>query len=106
MSIPDSNDPIELFKQWLEEAHACQQIDDATAMTLATVDDEGQPWARIVLLKGVEDQGFTFYTNMHSLKGRHLSSNPRAGLCFYWMPIKKQVRIVGLAHPVSVAEAD
>lgn len=106
MSIPEISDPNELFKRWFDEARACAQIDDATAMTLATVDTEGQPWARVVLLKGVEQGGFTFYTNMHSLKGRHLSSNPRAGLCFYWMPLKKQVRIIGLAHPVSAAEAD
>lgn len=106
MGITDSNDPIELFNQWFADARACAQIDDATAMTLATVDDEGQPWARVVLLKEVDPQGFVFYTNTHSLKGRHLSTNPRAGLCFYWMPLKKQVRIIGLAHPVTPEEAD
>jgi pyridoxamine 5'-phosphate oxidase len=106
VSIPDCNDPIDLFLRWFDEARACAQIDDATAMTLATVDDEGQPWARVVLMKDADEKGFTFYTNTHSLKGRHLSSNPRAGLCFYWMPLKKQVRIIGLAHPVTPQEAD
>ncbi len=106
MSIPDSKDPIDLFARWYDEARACAQIDDATAMTLATVDTEGQPWARVVLLKDFSGEGFTFYTNTHSLKGRHLSSNPRAGLCFYWMPLKKQVRVIGLAHPVTTEEAE
>jgi len=106
MSIEPNEDPVDLFESWLTEARDHGGIAEPTAMTLATVDDEGQPWSRIVLLKGCDRSGFVFYTNTHSLKGRHLSANPRAGLCFHWMPLGKQVRIVGLAHPVSSAEAD
>ncbi len=106
MSISPNSDPFNLFEEWFAEARARADIAEPTAMTLATVDDEGQPWSRIVLLKGYDRAGFVFYTNTHSLKGRQLSANPRAGINFHWMPIGKQVRIVGLAHPVSAEEAD
>lgn len=106
MSIAPNSDPLDLFEDWLAEARERADIAEPTAMTLVTVDDEGQPWPRVVLLKGYDRDGFVFYTNTHSLKGRQLSANPRAGLCFHWMPLGKQVRLVGLAHPVSAAEAD
>jgi pyridoxamine 5'-phosphate oxidase len=106
MSIPPNPDPLALFEAWFQDAKSCATIAEPTAVTLATVDDEGQPWPRVVLLKDYDRDGFVFYTNTHSYKGRHLYSNPRAGLCFHWMPLGKQVRIIGLAHPVAPEEAD
>ncbi len=106
MSIAPNPDPLALFETWFQEAKSYATIAEPTAMTLATVDDEGQPWPRVVLLKDYDRDGFVFYTNTHSLKGCHLSSNPRAGLNFHWMPLGKQVRIIGLAHPVTSEEAD
>ena len=106
MSIPDRENPIELFEQWLADARNCEQIDEPNAMTLATVDENGMPWPRIVLVKEVSDKGFSFYTNLGSLKARHLRANPKAGLCFYWMPLDKQVRILGQVESVDDADAD
>ena len=106
MSIPVVDDPIEFFTQWHIEARACEALREPDAMTLATVDDGGMPWARIILLKGVDARGFAFYTNYNSRKGGHLFANPVAGLCFYWMPLDRQVRIQGQVARVSDAEAD
>lgn len=106
LSISEKSDPFELFREWFDEAQNCEAIDEPTAMTLATVDNQGMPWARIVLLKEVSEQGFTFYTNLESIKADHLAANPRAGLCFYWMPLHKQVRIVGDVEKVSDDDAD
>ena len=75
-------------------------------MVLSTVDDDGQPSGRFVLLKAVDERGFVFYTNVHSRKARALAANPRAALCFYWAALGKQVRIEGAVEPVSDAEAD
>lgn len=99
-------DPIRLFSQWLAEAKAHAAITEPTAMCLATADTGGAPSARIVLLKGLDERGFVFYTNMDSAKSAQLKSNPRAALCFYWMPLEKQVRIEGQVEPVSAGEAD
>ena len=106
MSIPDRPDPIHLFNEWFAEARACGQIAEPLAMTLATVDEAGMPWPRIVLLKEVSDRGFTFFTNLCSAKAQHLRNNSKAGLCFHWMPLDKQVRILGDAVVVSDEEAD
>lgn len=106
MAIPANDDPIDLFGQWLSEAEACKAIAEPTAMTLATADADGAPYARIVLLKQVDAQGFTFYTNLGSPKAAQLRANPQAALCFYWMPLDKQVRVRGRVEPVSDAEAD
>ena len=106
MAIPDTDDPISLFKQWLDDATKCEAIAEPTAMTLATVDEAGDPAARIVLLKGCDDAGFTFYTNMESPKARELQRHARASLCFYWMPLDRQVRVTGGVEPVTDAEAD
>ena len=106
MSIPKKSDPFDLFQDWFNEAQGCEAIEEPTAMTLATVDAHGMPWPRIVLLKDISEQGFTFYTNLESIKGKHLADNPRAGLCFYWEPIQKQVRIVGNVERVSDDDAD
>lgn len=76
------------------------------AMVLSTVDDDGQPSGRFVLLKAFDDRGFVFYTNLQSRKARALRGNPRASLCAYWAALGKQVRIEGTIEPVSDAEAD
>ena len=97
-------DPIALFLEWLEEATR-KEPNDANAMTLATVDREGMPDARMVLLKGV-DNGFAFYTNLQSAKGEELKANPRAALVFHWKSLRRQVRVRGLIQPVTPEEAD
>jgi pyridoxamine 5'-phosphate oxidase len=101
-------DPIAHFQTLLA---AAQNIDRAilagpTAMTLATVGGDGQPSARLVLLKMVDARGFVFYTNLRSRKGRELATNPRAALTFHWQPLEVQVRIEGTAVRVDDAEAD
>jgi len=98
--------PIEKFSQWLAEAKANAAIKEPTAMTLATVSADGKPGARTVLLKDHGANGFTFYTNFTSRKGSELKQNPHASLCFYWMPLDRQVIIEGTVSPVADAEAD
>lgn len=100
-----SEDCMQQFKKWWEEAiHA--QIDEANAMTLATASADGLPSARIVLLKGVSENGFTFFTNYNSYKAQHLSENPRACLVFFWKELERQIRITGLVDKVSAQESD
>lgn len=99
------NDPIALFQKWLEEATNAG-IKEPSAMTLATVDAEGSPDARMLLLKGADQRGFVFYTNLESPKARALQRDPRAALCFYWMELDRQVRVRGRTEPVSDVEAD
>lgn len=98
-------DPIALFGEWLAAAVKTEP-NDANAMTLATVDNEGLPDARMVLLKGVDDAGFTFFTNFESAKGRELLAHPKAALVFHWKSLRRQVRVRGDVAPVSEAEAD
>jgi pyridoxamine 5'-phosphate oxidase len=97
--------PIQLFESWLSEA-ALSEPNDPNAMTLATIDAEGMPAARIVLLKDVGAHGFTFYTNTQSDKGQQLAGLPRAALCFHWKSLRRQVRVVGTVAPVTEQEAD
>jgi pyridoxamine 5'-phosphate oxidase len=97
-------DPIEQFDRWFSQAIAAG-IREPNAMTLATVAD-GQPAARIVLLKSFDAAGFVFYTNRQSQKGQELAANPRAALVFYWTDLERQVRIVGTTEAVSDAESD
>ena len=97
-------DPIAQFTAWFVEAQAAA-VPEPTAMTLATATADGQPSARIVLLKQVDDRGFVFYTNYDSQKGRELAENPRAALTFYWPQLERQVRIVGTVAPVSRDES-
>jgi pyridoxamine 5'-phosphate oxidase len=101
-------DPIEHFQTLLAAAQAVDRalLPEPTAMTLATVGDDGQPSARLVLLKSVDERGFVFYTNVRSRKGRDLAANPRAALTFHWQPLEVQVRIEGRADRVDDAEAD
>jgi pyridoxamine 5'-phosphate oxidase len=98
-------DPIRQFNAWLGEAVA-QQIVEPNGMTLATVDAAGQPWTRTVLLKICDERGFTFFTNYVGAKGRHLETNPRAALTFWWGALERQVNITGTIAKVSREESD
>lgn len=100
-----ADDPFQLFRAWLEEARGSEPR-DPTAMTLATVDADGTPNARMVLLKGLDERGFVFYTNTESQKGRELGASPRAALVFYWKSLNRQIRVRGPVEPVTEAEAD
>jgi pyridoxamine 5'-phosphate oxidase len=100
-----AEDPFVLFAAWLEQAVASEPR-DPTAMTLATVDADGMPDARMVLLKGADSHGFVFFTNMDSQKGRQLDAQPKAALVFHWKSLNKQVRVRGPCERVSEAEAD
>ena len=102
--LPEA-DPFDLFGTWLQAAKA-SEINDANAMALATVDDDGLPDVRMVLLKGFDADGFVFFTNLQSAKGLELASNPKAALLFHWKSLRRQVRIRGDVTPVSDAEAD
>ena len=97
-------DPIEVFREVF--ARASETCAEPDAMVLSTVDADGQPSGRFVLLKGFDQRGFVFYTNLESRKARALEADPRASLCFYWAPIGKQVRIEGTVQAVSDEEAD
>lgn len=98
-------EPYGLFAEWLEAAKASEP-NDANAMTLATIDAEGMPDARIVLLKDVDGRGFTFFSNQESAKGEQLWAHPSAALVFHWKSLRRQVRVRGVVEQVSVAEAD
>lgn len=98
-------DPLELFETWLKAARESEP-NDANAMAVATVDAEGLPDVRMVLLKDFDADGFVFYTNMHSAKGRELAANPKAALLFHWKSLRRQVRIRGPVEPVTAEEAD
>jgi pyridoxamine 5'-phosphate oxidase len=98
-------DPIDQFRLWLEQAMTVDPK-EFTAMTLATADREGRPSARVVLLKGVDERGFVFYTHYDSRKGRELLENPRAALVFYWPLQDRQVRVEGTVEKTSRAESE
>ena len=100
-----ADDPIALFQVWLEGA-AASGLKEPTAMTVATVGPDGYPDARLLLLKSVDERGFVFFTNMKSPKAQSLLRDSRTALCFYWMPLDKQVRVRGHAKVVSDEEAD
>ena len=97
--------PIEQFQKWYEEAVAAE-IPEVEAMALATATKEGAPSARIVLLKSFDQDGFVFYTNYESRKAKELTNNALACLLFYWMPVKRQVRIEGTVEKVSTEESE
>lgn len=100
-----ADDPFALFDTWFTEAKASEP-NNPNAMLLATVDETGMPDARVVLLKDVGHDGFTFYTNTLSSKGLQLGGQPKAALCFFWKSLDRQVRVRGPVAPVSAAEAD
>jgi pyridoxamine 5'-phosphate oxidase len=99
------HEPFDLFTRWFTDARA-KEPNDPNAMALSTVDAEGMPDVRMVLMKGFEDGAFVFYTNTESAKGRELAANARAAVCFHWKSLGRQVRARGLVEFVSDAEAD
>jgi pyridoxamine 5'-phosphate oxidase len=99
-----ADEPLEQFAKWFEEAHAVVPL--AEAMTVATVDADGAPDARMVLLKGLGPDGFRFFTNYESAKGDELAANPRAALVIYWRELDRQVRIRGEAERLSSEDSD
>ena len=98
-------DPIKQFQIWFDEAVAAK-IRLAEAMTLATATPEGRPFARVVLLKQVDDEGFVFFTNYHSAKASQLESNPYAALVFYWNVLDRQVRVEGKVERISTEDSE
>ena len=101
----EADEPLRLFAAWFEDAKRAEPV-NPEAMTLATVDADGLPNARMVLLKGFDERGFVFYTNQDSNKGHELAAAPKAALTFYWKSLQRQVRLRGIVEPVSQAEAD
>jgi pyridoxamine 5'-phosphate oxidase len=100
-----NQDPITQFKIWFNEAMKAE-LPEPNAMTLATVNENGFPSARIVLLKGIEDDAFVFYTNYHSNKGKHISHNNHVALVFCWLELQRQVRIEGVARKMDESISD
>ena len=98
-------EPLALFSEWLREAEE-REVNDATAMALASVDETGMPDVRAVLLKGHDARGFVFFTNFESAKGRQLLAQPKAAALFHWKSLRRQVRLRGPVSRVSDAEAD
>ncbi len=98
-------DPIRQFQTWFSQALDAQ-LPEPNAMTVATVDAEGRPAARILLIKGVDERGFVFFTNYDSRKGRELAARPHAALLFHWIELERQVRIEGRVEKTSDAESD
>ena len=99
------DNPVELFKKWFNKATQTE-INDPNAVAVATADENNQPSVRMVLLKGLNDKGFVFYTNFNSKKGAELKKNKKASMCFHWKSLRRQVRITGLVEEVSNKEAD
>jgi pyridoxamine 5'-phosphate oxidase len=97
--------PVQQFQKWFQQALDAQLL-EPTAMTLATADQKGRPSARIVLLKGLDERGFVFYTNYESRKGRELAENPNVALAFYWAELERQVRVRGMAGRISRDESE
>ncbi|MBN3733720.1 pyridoxamine 5'-phosphate oxidase [Burkholderia sp. Tr-20390] len=100
-----AHDPFAQFDRWFKEALAAK-LPEPNTMTLATVGADGRPSARIVLIKGVDERGFVFFTNYESRKGRDLAAHPQAALLFYWIELERQVRIEGRIEKTSAEESD
>ena len=105
MGFTDRTDPFGLFAEWLKDAEGAEP-NDPNAMALATVDEEGLPNVRMVLLKGFDDRGFVFYTNFESQKGQEILGTMKAALVFHWKSLRRQVRVRGTVEEVTKAEAD
>ena len=101
----DLDDPLELFKKWMAEAEK-KEINDPNALALATSSDSHQPSVRMILLKGLSEKGFVFYTNLNSPKSQDLKKNSKASMCFHWKSLQRQIRIFGSVVQVSDKEAD
>ncbi|OJX81398.1 pyridoxamine 5'-phosphate oxidase [Magnetospirillum sp. 64-120] len=104
MSALEPN-PYALFAKWMAEAEKSEP-NDPNAMALSTVDDQGRPSTRMVLLKGWDEDGFVFYTNLESRKSRDMGGNPNVALLFHWKSLKRQIRVEGAIQPVTAEEAD
>ncbi len=100
-----AEEPLRLFGEWLADATK-SEINDPNALALATVDADGLPDVRMVLLKGYDERGFVFYTNFESAKGREILGSMKAAMCFHWKSLRRQVRVRGPVEIVSDAEAD
>lgn len=100
-----ADDPLDLFEAWTRDARA-REINDPEAMALATVDTDGLPDVRMVLMKGFDARGIVFYTNAESAKGRELAAVPKAAVLFHWKSLRRQIRVRGPVSPVTDAEAD
>ncbi len=100
-----NSDPVEQFESWMKEAIDAE-VPEPNAMTLSTVDANNKPHSRVVLLKGIEEGDFVFYTNWQSEKGSELEQNPNAALCFLWLELERQVRIEGVAEKLSQEESE
>jgi pyridoxamine 5'-phosphate oxidase len=103
--MTEPKDPFAFFQEWFAKAEQ-SETNDPNAMNLATVDADGRPSSRMVLLKDFDESGFVFYTNLESRKGRELAGNSNVALNFHWKSLRRQVRVEGVAEPVSEAEAD
>ena len=101
----DLDNPIDLFKNWFSEAEK-SEINDPNAVAVATADKKNQPNVRMVLLKGLSDKGFVFYTNFNSKKGEELKNNLKSSMCFHWKSLRRQVRVLGTVEEVTASEAD
>ena len=101
----ERNEPFDLFAEWLKEAET-SEINDPNAVALATVDEDGLPNVRMVLLKGFDHEGFVFYTNFESQKGQEILGQKKAAMCFHWKTLRRQVRLRGPVEIVSDEEAD
>ena len=101
-----ARDPFAQFRAWLDEAIATEGLIEPHAVTVATVAPDGQPSARVVLLRGYDERGFVFFTNYESRKGRELDGAGKAGLLFYWGPLERQIRIDGAVARISADESD
>jgi pyridoxamine 5'-phosphate oxidase len=99
------DDPLALFRRWFDQAEVAG-LAEPNAFALATATPDGVPSVRFVLLKALDDRGFTFFTNYDSRKGRELAANPRAAMCFLWQPLERQVRVEGAVEVVTPAESD
>ena len=101
----DEQNPIVLFKKWFAVAEK-SEINDPNALSLATSSSDGMPSVRMVLLKGLSEKGFVFYTNFNSKKGSDLKKNPKASMCFHWKSLRRQIRISGKTVVIDNKEAD
>ena len=105
LCFEDEANPVDLFKKWFAAAEK-SEINDPNALSVATSNKEGIPSVRMVLLKGLSDLGFVFYTNFNSKKGNDLKNNPNASMCFHWKSLRRQVRVTGKVRVVENDEAD
>ncbi len=105
LGFTERNDPFQLFAEWLADAKK-SEVNDPDAMALSTVDDEGLPNVRMVLMKDFDERGFVFYTNFQSQKGQEIFAAGKAAILFHWKTLRRQVRVRGLIEQVTEAEAD